>query len=125
MERSTCSIEQAAHVVAELSADRAREQQADLLEQAADLVLQIATDANHAGQCARIGRCLALEHNLPVLIDHAHGGLFLRHIQSHILFHGCSPVGCFAEADAIGPPVRRRAAIRDYATCGIRTPVLG
>ena len=41
-------VEQAPHMVAELSADRAREQQADLLEQAADLVLQIATDADQA-----------------------------------------------------------------------------
>jgi hypothetical protein len=59
--------------------------------------------ADHPGKCAGVGWCLALKQHLAVFIYYAYRGLFLRHIQSDILFHGCSPAGCFTEAELIGP----------------------
>jgi hypothetical protein len=43
-----------------------------------------------SGQCAGLGASLALEDNPAGFIDHAHRGLFLRHVQSNILLHDCS-----------------------------------
>lgn len=71
---------------------------------------------DHPRKCARIRRDLALEQNFPVLVEDTYRRLFLRHVQSDILLHGCSPAGCLDEAETIGPRVPRRAATRDYAT---------
>ena len=42
-------VDETEYLRTELHADRSREQQADLLEQAADLILQITADADQAG----------------------------------------------------------------------------
>jgi hypothetical protein len=38
-----------------------------------------------------LGRHPSLQHHRPGPIDHAHRGLFQRHVQSGIVRHGCSP----------------------------------
>src|ERR1700682_1609287 len=39
-----------------------------------------------------IGRNLGLEHDFPVLVDHADRSLFHRNVESGKVFHGCPPL---------------------------------
>src|SRR3954467_3853396 len=59
--------------------------------------------ADNPGKRARIGRCLALEQDLPILIQDAHRCFLLRHVQSDILLHGRSPHPLVAKAKFTGP----------------------
>jgi hypothetical protein len=57
---------------------------------------------NHPRERARIGRRLALEQYLPILIHDAHRRLFLRDAQSNMLLHCRTPVRCDTEVEPIG-----------------------
>ena len=49
-----------------------------------------------------IGRALAASHPLAVA-PYGDGGLFHRHVQTDILFHGCSPSDAWARLQVVSP----------------------